>query len=320
MHNTLNYKIKLLLIASWCLHLSLNGQTEPQPILWTTNWSPDGGYVVVGGDDGRLQIYDGETLEIDKIIDFPGETIHRTRWHPVKNVLALAGSGLVSRIIQFETGDTIILGNIDGGARAIAWNREGSKLAIGDYEGRIIIFDRSGNVLTTITKENTKTYTALDWHPTLEEVIVLSDDVRVYNLYGELVASYNHRNVEILLLATLWHKSGKFYVLGDYGNPDVPHPPVLQFRNLDHQILWESDVARAEYRNVSWNDKENRLACASDALRIFNRKGQLKHMGITPSNLWGVDYSPDGKYIITSSELGQITLWNKKAKKLRDLN
>jgi WD40 repeat protein len=42
-------------------------------------------------------------------------------------------------------------------------------------------------------------------------------------------------------------------------------------------------------------------ATASDALRIWDSDGNLIAEGLSDDNLWGVDWSPDGKHIITSS-------------------
>ena len=71
-----------------------------------------------------------------------------------------------------------------------------------------------------------------------------------------------------------------------------------------------------EYRNLSWNPKGNRLATASDALRIWDTKGNLISEGNSKDYLWGVSWNEQGTKIITSSMEQRIIVWNKKAKRI----
>src|SRR5690606_7620079 len=137
------------------------------------------------------------------------------------------------------------------------------------------------------------------------EIIVLSDHVRIYNDNGGLLKKFKHRDENVLMLCVKWHKSGKFFVIGDYGDNKVPYKPLLQFWNSNGTFIRQFDVSNSEYRNLSWNKKGNRLATASDALRIWSKKGKLLKTGYSEDNLWGVDWSPNGNYVITSSHFGK---------------
>ena len=121
------------------------------------------------------------------------------------------------------------------------------------------------------------------------------------------------------MLCIEWHPSGKFYALGDYGVPELSHRPLLQFWSSDGTLQSQSDISNAEYRNIRWNAKGDKLASASDRLRIWSAQGKLLHEGPDEDNLWGVDWSPDGERIVTSSNEGQIKIWDAKAQLIRSL-
>ena len=122
------------------------------------------------------------------------------------------------------------------------------------------------------------------------------------------------------MLCVSWHESGEFFVIGDYGDNYHPHKPLLQFWNADGTLRSQSDISKAEYRNISWSHNGKKLATASDALRIWSKRGKLLVEGPSSDDLlWGVDWSPSGKYIVTSSIKGNIVLWDRKGRFVRAL-
>jgi len=314
---------KLIIIAAVLFSFLTNAQTKTATnegeILWTANWSHNGGYIAIGGDDKKIRIYDGKTFELLKTHNHQSE-VKRLRWHPKKNILAIAAIGNGSKLIDLDTNKTIeFIGLNSNGSRAIAWNHNGKLIALADFEGILTVWNTNGELINTINKKTTYSYVGVDWHPKKNEIITLSENVRIYNVKGDLLNQFKHRKEEALMLCVKWHKSGKFFVMGDYGDPDIPLKPLLQFWKEDGTIIKQKDLSKSEYRNVSWNKKGKRLATASDDLRIWNKKGKLLYSGKSKDKLWGIDWSPNGKHIVTSSEKGKIIIWNKKAKLITSL-
>ena len=136
----------------------------------------------------------------------------------------------------------------------------------------------------------------------------------MFDFDGNLLKSIKHRVEDVMLLSVVWHNSGSFFVSGDYG--DEKDKSLLQYWDEDGNLLKSMDGSKGEYRNLSWNRKGNRLATASDALRIRDTKGNLLSQGISPDYLWGVSWNKHGNRIITSSIEQRIILWNRKAVKL----
>jgi WD40 repeat protein len=242
-------------------------------------------------------------------------------WHPHSNLLAVAAVDDGSRIIDVDK-DLIIQfkGNKGYGSRAIAWNYKGDLLANADHEGEITIWTPHGELIRTIKKDNTISNVAIDWHPTRNVFIVLSELIRIYDAQGNLLKQFKHRREDVLMLCIKWHKSGKYFVIGDYGDHDQNYKPLLQFWKSTATLIRDFDISKAPYRNISWTKDGKKLATASDVLRIWTKEGKLIAEGPLEDRLWGVDWSINGKFIVTSSHNGHIKIWDNKANFIKELN
>lgn len=290
--------------------------TLTKEILWTTDWSPNGTYVAIGGNVDTLKIYSEGNLKPYK--SFPVKnTITRTKWHASLNIIAVTTqmSDEKSFILNLETNEKIELNDISlDGARGIDWNYTGEYLAVADNDGQILIYDIKGKLIRKFINENTKSITAIDWHPKKNILTTVTDKIRFFDIEGNLIKSIKHRQEDVMLLSIAWHKSGSFFVTGDYG--DEKDKSLLQYWNEQGELLKSIDISKGEYRNLTWNSKGNKLATASDALRIWDNKGNLISEGNSEDYLWGVSWNKQGDRIITSSMEQRIILWNNKAEKI----
>ena len=119
-------------------------------------------------------------------------------------------------------------------------------------------------------------------------------------------------------LCVEWHPSGKTYVIGDYGHDDIPS--LLQVRKSDDSLISQTNKSKAEYRNMDWSNDGRSLVTASDAIRIWNARGTLLREMRASSNLWGIAWSPDGEYIVTSDQAGRITVCTNKGIHIKQLS
>ena len=313
-------RIKILVILNF-LTIILSNQTFGQntltkEILWTTDWSPNGKYIAIGGNVDTLKIYNEGNLKVYK--SFPVKnTITRIKWHPSMNIIVVTTqvSNEKSFILNLEKNEKIELNGISpDGARGIDWNYTGEYLAVADNEGQILIYDIKGKLIRKFVNENTKSITAIDWHPKKNTLTTVTDKIRFFDFEGNLLKSIKHRQEDVMLLSIAWHKSGDFFVTGDYG--DEKDKSLLQYWNEQGELLKTIDISKGEYRNLAWNPKGDRLASASDALRIWDTNGNLVSEGNSKDYLWGVSWNEKGNRIITSSMEQRIILWNKKAERI----
>ena len=299
----------------FCNHTFAQNATIKE-ILWTADWSPNGKYIAIGGNIDTLKIYSKGSIKT--LQSFPVKnTITRIKWHPSLNIIAVTTqmSSEKSFIFNLETNKKIELSGIStDGARGIDWNYTGEYLAVADNDGQILIYDIKGKLLRKFANENTKSITALDWHPKKNIITTITDKIRFFDIEGNLLKSIRHRQEEVMLLCIAWHKTGDFFVTGDYG--DEKDKSLLQYWNEQGELLKTIDISKGEYRNLAWNPKGDRLASASDALRIWDTKGNLLSVGNSKDYLWGISWNEKGNRIITSSLEQRIILWSKKSKRI----
>jgi WD40 repeat protein len=287
---------------------------ESRNILWSVDWSADGKSFAIGG--AWVGIFDAETHlkrrtpALDSV-----KTIAKVRWHPHRNLLALSGSADgITAIYDPATDQKIILKTKEG-TRGIAWDASGERLATAGNRGELQIWDATGQLLHTTRPENAKSLTGVAWHPTGEKIVTISEFIRLYDGKGNLSRQFRHRPEAkgfCLLLGVEWHPSGEFFAVGDYGNHNTGDLPVIQFWSVDGKLLKIITVnpdIEAPFRNISWNREGTLLASASDALRIWSKDGELRHVGKSPDLLWGVRWNREGNRLLTSSHEGRVTLW-----------
>jgi len=313
-------QIKILTFLNFLILVFCNQtfakNTITKEILWTTDWSPNGKYIAIGGNVGALNIYTKGNLNLYK--SFPVKnTITRVKWHPSMNVIAVTSqmSDEKSFIFNLETNEKIELNGISSdGARGVDWNYTGEYLAIADNDGQVLIFNTKGELIRKFVNQinSTKSITAIAWHPKKNTLTTVTDKIRFLDLNGNLIKLIKHRPEDAMLLSISWHKSGDFFVTGDYG--DEKDKSLLQYWNEQGELIKSIDISKGEYRNLAWNPKGDRLASASDILRIWDINGNLISKGNSKDNLWGVSWNEKGNRIITSSMEQKILVWNKKAK------
>lgn len=296
--------------------------SNKKQILWTTDWSPNGKFIAIGGNIDTLKILTKNKLKTIKSFPIKG-TITRVKWHPTKNLLAVATqlSTDKSYLINLDTNEKIeLMGISSDGARGMDWNFDGKFLAIADNDGQIIIYNDQGELVRKFSNEinSTKAITALAWHPSRNIFVTTSDKIRILSIDGALIKTIKHRTEDVLLLCVAWHKSGAFFVTGDYGYEDIKS--LLQYWDEEGNLLTSNATSIGEYRNLSWDATGDRLASASDALRIWDKQGILIAEGKSDAYLWGVSWKPNGKRIVTTSAVQEITLWNAKARFLKSIN
>lgn len=287
-------------------------------ILWAADWSPNGKYIAIGGNTDTLKIYKKGKLEVHKSVPVKN-TITRIKWHSSMNIFAVTTqmSDDKAFIYNLDTDQKIELGGISSeGARGVDWNYTGEYLAVADNDGQVLIYNTQGELIRKFANQlnSTKAITAIAWHPQKNILVTVTDKIRFLDLEGNLIRSIKHRPEEVMLLSIAWHKSGDFFVTGDYG--DEKDRSLLQYWSEQGDLLRSIDISKSEYRNLAWSPKGDRLASASDALRIWDTEGNLISVGDSKDNLWGVAWNELGNRIITSSLEQRIVLWNKKAKRI----
>lgn len=113
--------------------------TNNPPLLWTIDYTSNGKYYAVGGDDKLLRIFEATSLRVIKTYRF-SKAIQCLDWNPDGKLLAIALDDQPVALLNFETGQLQKLETT--GSRALAWNHTGDMLATGDYNGLLYLWSK----------------------------------------------------------------------------------------------------------------------------------------------------------------------------------
>ena len=285
--------------------------------IWAIEFSPDDKYYAFGGDDSLLQIYTAADHKLYKWYKTNG--IKNISWHPHGKLLAIANPKGV-QLLNMETQQISTIPGLKTGGRGIAWNYTGDLLALADGYGIVQIMNKDGKLLRSIKKHNNHSYLAIDWHPSKNIIVTGSDEIILFDTAGNQLKFINHRKEPTGVLSVMWHPSGEFFASGDYGHEKEGMPTLLQFWKADGTLIKAIAGHHSEIRNIRWNREGSLLAAASDALRIYNKKGALVSTGKnTGYNLWGISWNKKGNLIATSSFEGNIDIWTNKARLIKKI-
>ncbi len=309
LRSTLLFCCGILLFSSCRSTKAPTPPRDPTGTLWAARFSFDNQLLAVGGEAGEVLLF--QTSDFSLIERYQiGAPVFRLSWHPHQLVLAVASMEGHACLLDIANSSKTILPEVNEGTRAIDWNRSGEFLASANYGKSITIWNEGGELLRNLPNAAEKSFVGIDWHPQWDELITLSESIQRFDPDGQLLQRWMHRPEEVLMLCVQWHPDGEYFVVGDYGDTQVPHTPLLQWWNAEGQLFHSSDVSNAEFRNIRWSPDGQLLATASDALRIWSPDGELLIERPTEDLLWGIDWSTNGQFIVTSSETGRITLWD----------
>ncbi|NNF35581.1 MAG: WD40 repeat domain-containing protein [Saprospiraceae bacterium] len=296
--------------------------SEPAPevdpfdkILWTADWSPDGQYIVVGGNSGDLNFISGDDYSITKSVPVP-QTVTNTSWYnDGKNVLVsfqMTDEGSFSFNIDTEK-KTRIDSLPSTGNRAVGWNYDHSLYAIGDNEGMLSIYDSDGQLMNKF-EGDPKSITGLDWHPTENIISMVGSRLGIYDMESDSFNVITPRDQEVLMLCVDWHPSGDFFVTGDYGDYEIGLPSLLQFWDPAGSKIKEVKGMKSEIRNIKWSKNGEQLAVASNMAYIYDYNATMIRQNDLGSQLWGIDWDPNDSRLVTTTENGSVYVLSDKLK------
>lgn len=312
----------------WSLPPSLAGlllattSLSAGPILWDARWSPDGSRFAVAGEN-TLEIYDLKTLKPTAVYPDQAEDFTFTHLGWTKNGKQLAATDQHTKqsgIFNLALKRTIPLAA--DGARGLAWSPDFQTLATTSAaDGHLRLWSRTGKLLQNRPRHR-KALTGVAWSPDGKRLVTIGAFVSLRDAEGNVLQSIQHRPEAkkrlCLLLSVAWHPSGTFFAIGDYGN-DIDDA-VIQFWSAKGEHLKNLPLEEGrEIRNLSWNRDGSFLASSGDKLRIWSKDGSLKQSFDSKDTLWGVDWSPDGKQLLTSSGTGRLQLWDTASWKPTDI-
>lgn len=319
----------------------LPGRTIPTPYAQRLAWAPDQSRLAVLGDKQLLVIDLSAGQEAWSIsVDRPCDIVV---WSPNSRSLLVAERpkrrrNMRIRIIEADTGHDVHSW-WSKPVSAVAWSPDGRFLAVAiqprhlnlpmaelehmpdDDIGRLMqglieLWDDQGNVLQRKPLED-EHFTSLSWSPNglfLAFCTDFGDKAFIWNIGDDEI----FQTLSTRIRAASWSPdhsravvawgsgSGQIYLA--LGSPNQDSLDVRQLtanEDLDHRM-------------VTWASDSRRVALARDSVEIWNSHTALceRHLHYQPSRLSEMAWSPDGRYLATSShdwwlaEDSQLVVWD----------
>jgi len=302
--------IYTLILTLACLSLSKSANAQRlENSLWAVAAGPK--YTAVGGNFDSLFLYANEIPRLDVSLPISG-TITNLKWHPTEDLLAISiqSSTVGLLILDLRTMKLDTLGVAIHGARALGWSPSGERLAVGDNEGDLYIFDQRLDLLKTVDT-GLRSITGLDWHPQKNLITMVSGKIGEYDLDTDQMRTWESRKEEVLMLSIAWHPSGAFFATGDYGDYIEKYPALLQFWNEDGSLIRSVEGSKAEYRNIRWTPDGTHLATASEAFRLWGTSGNLVTALPFDHLLWGLSFDKKHNQWLATDNTGQVFMISK---------
>ena len=287
---------------------------------WAVDWHPFKDQFIVGGMQDTLRLFSSIDFKLLQNYPYKG-TVTKTKWHPIKNKLAISvqDGKSYSSILDLENNQSLNLDSVSmEGARAIGWNHSGELLAVGDYKGNLTIYNEEGIFLKKI-KTNQKSIIGLDWHPIKNSIVAIGEKITLYDYELDKLKHIEDRNKDVLMLCVVWHPDGKIFVTGDYGDFEYHYPPLLQYWTDDGEKVKSIEESKAEYRNIQWSSDGELLATASEKIRLWNKDGELVADAPSKNLLWGLDWNADNSKLVATDENGKIIFWDRQLNRFKEL-
>ncbi|MGF1540620.1 MAG: CHAT domain-containing protein [Pleurocapsa sp.] len=201
-----------------------------------------------------------------------------------------------------------------GAVHSVNFSPDGKILASAGEDGKIILWNKNGTLLHTLTGHQNKVYS-----------VNFSPD-------GKILASAGEDGKIIL-----WNKNGTLlHTLTGHQNAlrsvqFSPDGKILASAGEDGEIiLWNKDgrnlnaiaTQQGKIYDLSFSPDGKILASVGEdaTLKLWNRAGNLlKTLTNNPKPLLSVSFTPDGQQIVTSSSDGTIAFWSKEGELLKSL-
>ena len=326
--------LSLLLILSYTQTLTgsipenIDQQQIQQPIqkIWESpdlggwarslSWSPEGGYIAVGLNDGVSGGSDhGRVVLLDSMGNVLWSTSDLSEW--VSSVVwSLDGSRIIAgsndwyedtyHIRVYDTNGNLLWTsqNYDSFIRISSPNPSGQYLVGIGY--RAYILDQnfqiiwSSNDLGGYVKD-------LSWSPSRDYFVVAGEfGIIAYRESGELTWSISSNSLDTALYSVAWSPDGEYIVAGGDNHK-------IYIITRYGEIIWESSDLGGRVMNVAWSPNGNYLIAGtreSHKFFIFSYNGTLVYESQDLGGIvFAVSWSPDGHYIAVGGSFNKVIVY-----------
>lgn len=292
-------------------------------------YNPSGTMIASTGEDGNLRIWDSSTGDLLHSLPTLKEWVNFPAFSPDGERVAAANPDGGISIWNVDSGHEVAVIAIDGPAiTAITFSPDGSKLAAGGLGGIAYIWDTATRrKLATIENNDGLLITDLIFSEDGSHIFTYDWQGWTRTWKSDTGEHVSGDGPNLVCEATLWDAEassdgrlqavaafdGLAYVLSNV-NPAVERPKFETVLGLSGH---EGNVT-----GVTFNNQDTLLATSgfdgtvrlweinlSDEVREMNSHEEKVLLTDQPLPLEGIDFSPDGRYVVTAGDDGMVRVF-----------
>ena len=278
--------------------------------VWDAAWSPDGRSVVTASLDGTANIWHLQNSLLLQTLRGHTDNVWGVAWNPKnEQQVATVSRDHAVNIWDITTGISETLFNGKHGIWKVAWNSDGSKIAVASDDQTARVWNADGTALITFTGHLT-TVKNLAWSPDSQKLVTVSKNMTVIiwsiNNATEPITLTGHTN---FVWGVAWSHDGNTIATASEDKTVRIWDAV---QGTQTQVITFPD----KVWDVAWNAKDTRLAIgASHTVKIWDvsKPPELDQMltmqGIT-NVARSIGWSPDDQRIIVGAHDNTAKIWD----------
>ena len=284
----------------------------PEHVL-SVRWSADARFLASVPVAGTISVFD---VAANSTCQLPAHQPENSAaaWHPSRNLLATCGQG--NLVCLYDYGgpwpidaptQRIEVG--DGWIESIAWNRDGSRLALG-VGRKLMVFDPLDGSLVQSWDSHKSTVSDLAWNPLRanELASVCDGGVTLWRI-GEN-APFDRFDWGGASLKVIWSPDGRWIATGD-------QTPSVHIYDVPKSIPLHIQGYQTKLRALAWNHDSQWLATAGgESIILWPCKGKKGPNGAKPITLNGhhasvgaLDFARGQTVMVSGAKDGLALLW-----------
>ncbi|MBL8050955.1 MAG: TIR domain-containing protein, partial [Anaerolineales bacterium] len=237
--------------------------------------SPDNTWFVTVSDDKIVRVFDTAT-GVEKMRMYHSSFVQRVKISPDGNWILTTGYDLTARLWDSHTGALVLEASLDGIGSALLFSQDGKRIIVGDRNGNITIWDISSLYSRMGYLEFSEFINKAKFDPNGNAIFVNPDDKFVWQIPYDQITSITN---------------------GTLGKQ------VFSTNDLTSLLEFSPN---AKWIAVSENSEVNR----SQAV-LFNLETEVTYTLPHSSDLTGLSFSADNKYLATTNEDNtEVTIWD----------
>ena len=338
---------KLWETATGKLRATLKGHTQ---VVWRADISSDNLRVVTGSDDATVRVWDAETGKPVLLFDQHQGHITQVHFSPDGRLVLSASEDGTAKLFDVATGHTRAVFSGSGRVSQALFNSKGDTVAIAASDPVVRLYAVSDGHLLWSFARHTGTLASVAFSADGRQLLTSSADgtARLWDAHHVGPTRMLQAPEPILATRPLpngrgtlglgrtelyeWDAGGLLKPLRRKHTPSVPDAPgsfsldsvgrnillangaVLELRDLSSFELKQRWVGHTD--GITWlgasPDGTHLLSVSLDhTARLWSSKAPAPlFTWTTPREFWISDFSPDGRFVATSSQDGDVALWD----------